>query len=90
MASTFLSQTQRSYLMERYGLEEKGLELLLEDLWSFTAERPEAYAIRRHAELQREGRANDSIFSTIAEELSQGRFSCPETSIRQVRRMIYG
>lgn len=44
----------------------------------------------RHAELQRAGHSNDSIYSQIAEELAELRFKAPALSPRQIRRRIYG
>jgi len=85
-----LSPEQRRYLVERYGFDERELDLLLGDLWSFTSEDPEAYVTRRHRELQREGWPNEAIFKRVAEELGSGRFASPGRTIRQIRRMIYG
>lgn len=44
----------------------------------------------RHAELQRAGYSNDSIYSQIADELAALRFKAPALSPRQIRRRIYG
>lgn len=90
MKQLLLSHEQRSYLLERYGLDESELDLLLGDLWSFTSEEPEAYVARRHGELQRDGWSNESIFERLIHELSVGRFASPPRTIRQIRRMIYG
>ena len=90
MKTALLRPEQRSYLIERYRLDERELDLLLGDLWSFTSEEPEAYVARRHRELQRDGWANEAIFRRLAEELAEGRFASPARTIRQIKRMIYG
>ena len=48
------------------------------------------YVRRRHAELQRRGLTNDAIFGLLAEELTSRRFTGPELSPRQLRRLVYG
>jgi len=85
-----LSPEHRVYLSERYGLDESELDLLIEDIWSFTGEEPESFLIRRHRELQAEGWTNEAIFGRLARELSEGRFASPPRSTRQIRRVIYG
>ncbi len=55
----------------------------------FGEEVPE-FVRRRHAELQRRGLTNDAIFGLLAEELVSRRFTAPELSSRQLRRLVYG
>jgi hypothetical protein len=85
-----ISLERRRYLSERYGLPPEELSLLLEDIWAFTEETPEAYVLRRHSELQKRGWTNDGIFRRIAQELTMGRFVAEPRSLRQIRRIIYG
>lgn len=85
-----LTPERRRYLEEKYSLNSEELDLLLEDLWAFTEESIEDFVHRRHGELQREGLHNPAIYARIAQEAKQGRFTCPELSLRQVRRIIYG
>jgi hypothetical protein len=85
-----LTPERRRYLEEKYALDSEKLGLLLEDLWAFTDESVEDFVRRRHSELQRKGLRNEVIYSRIAGEAKQGRFTCPELSLRQVRRIIYG
>jgi hypothetical protein len=85
-----LTAERRRYLEEKYGLDSEELGLLLEDLWAFTDESLEDFVRRRHGELQREGLRNEAIYRRVALEAKAGRFTCPELSLRQVRRIIYG
>lgn len=48
------------------------------------------YVRRRHTELQRRGLTNDRIFDEITAELAARRFSAPQLSVRQLRRLVYG
>lgn len=81
---------RRQYLCDRYGLSPGDLGLLLEDIWAFTEETPEAYILRRHGELQKRGWTNEGIFKRLSQELSVGRFAAEPRSLRQIRRVIYG
>jgi hypothetical protein len=85
-----LSQKQKSYISENYGLDARTVDRLLEDLWSFTAVTAGAYALRRHGELKAKGERNEEIYARLLSELEGGRFQTEELSERQVRRMIYG
>lgn len=90
MEPSSLTPERRRYLKEKYGLEAEELELLIDDLWAFTDESVEDFVRRRHGELQREGLRNEAIYKRLSEEVVAGRFRCPELSLRQVRRIIYG
>ena len=63
---------------------------LVEDVLGFFHETPDAYVVRRHAELQRMQVSNTDIFERIAGELEQRRFAAQRLSTRQIRRIIYG
>ena len=90
MDASCLTPERRRYLEERYGLEPKELDLLLDDLWTFTDETAEEFVLRRHGELQREGLRNDAIYRRLAAETVVGRFRGAPLSLRQVRRIVYG
>lgn len=90
MEESSLRPERRRYMEEKYGLSEEELGLLIDDLRAFTDETLEDFVRRRHGELQREGLRNDAIYRRLAEEAASGRFRCPELSLRQVRRIIYG
>jgi hypothetical protein len=61
------------------------------DVIAYLAESPEAYVVRRHAELKRrDGLSNEAIFERLAEEMSARVFAPPPLSRRQIRRIIYG
>jgi len=85
-----LNPDQRRLLAARYGIPEEDFGKLLEDLWLLSDETVEAFARRRHAELQAAGVANERGFAIIEREIAAGRFASPAVSIRQVRRIIYG
>lgn len=63
---------------------------VLQEVFAFLAESPEAFVVRRHAELRAANHANPAIFERIARELPDRRFRGPELSTRQIRRLIYG
>jgi hypothetical protein len=50
----------------------------------------ETFVRRRHRELQTEGLANAAIYQRIRNDLKFWRVAAPETSERQIRRIIYG
>ena len=60
------------------------------EVLDYLDERPEDFVIRRHAELQRAGLRNPEIYARLQAELSTRRFSAPNYSERQLRRLIYG
>lgn len=63
---------------------------VLQEVFAFLAESPEAYVVRRHSELRAANQANPAIFEQIARELRERRFRGPDLSTRQIRRLIYG
>lgn len=60
------------------------------DVLAYFAEPAEEYVRRRHAELKARGLTNDQIFRRVAAELPLRRFTAPELSLRQLRRIVYG
>jgi hypothetical protein len=72
------------------GLDPSQARRIVDDVFSYLSESPEAFVRRRHAALLRLGRRNPEIYDTIAEELAERRFPAPSWSLRQIRRIIYG
>ena len=60
------------------------------DVLGYFSEGPEEFVRRRHRELKTRGLTNDQAFGQIAIEIPQRRYSPPEFSQRQLRRIIYG
>ena len=63
---------------------------LLDTVFAWLDETPDAYVRRRHTALQREGLSNTAIFDQLSVELRTRRFAAPAFSSRQLRRLIYG
>ena len=63
---------------------------LVEDVLAYFSETVETYVARRHSEMQERGIRNDTIFNTLAEELTARRFATTPLTTRQIRRLIYG
>ena len=63
---------------------------VVEEIFAFLSEAPEAFVLRRHAELRATNLTNPVIFERIARELRDRRFRAPDLSTRQIRRLIYG
>ena len=63
---------------------------VVQEVFAFLAESPEAFVVRRHAELRTANQPNAAIFERIARELRDRRFRGPDLSERQIRRLIYG
>jgi len=71
-------------------LDEPQARRVAEDVTSWFSETVEELVQRRHRELQRQGFANDQIFSRIADEVEAWRFRAAPLSARQLRRIVYG
>ncbi|WP_293677985.1 hypothetical protein [uncultured Phenylobacterium sp.] len=72
------------------GLDPSQARRIVDDVFSYLSESPEAFVRRRHAALLRLGRRNPDIYGIIAGELAERRFPAPAWSARQIRRIIYG
>ncbi len=79
-----------AHLTRTTRLERVEIVRLLDEIFAFLAETPEAFVQRRHRVLQAEGLSNKEIFERLAEEVERHRFRAPRYSLRQLRRMIYG
>lgn len=62
---------------------------VLDDVLAFFDETIEDYVRRRHRELQHRGLTNDRIFTQLTLELPHRRFTGPQLSLRQLRRLVY-
>lgn len=79
-----------AYLAQSTRLSQTEVSRLVENVFAYLHETPEAFVRRRHLALQAQGLSNPEIFLQLTAELSQRRFSAPAYSQRQIRRMIYG
>lgn len=63
---------------------------IVAEVLTYFDESLETFVRRRHRELQAEGLANAAIYKRIKNDLKFWRIAAPETSERQIRRIIYG
>lgn len=63
---------------------------LIDTVFAWLDETPDAFVRRRHHALQKAGLTNDAIFQQLELELRARRFAAPAYSSRQLRRLIYG
>ena len=79
------------YLAATSGLSKSICQRLVLDVLAQFDEPLEAWVVRRHAELKRNGALkNEQIYAQIQSELPTRRFSAKPLTTRQVRRLIYG
>lgn len=78
------------HLVRSSRLSRSEAERVVDEIFAFFDESPEAFVCRRHRALKGEGLANNAIFARIAAELPHRRFRAPVYSERQLRRIIYG
>ena len=71
-------------------LEPAEARRVVEEVLAYLSESPAEFITRRHAEMQRDGLGNAEIFGRISEELEHRRFTAPQLSERQIRRLVYG
>jgi hypothetical protein len=71
------------------GLPEATATRVVADVAAYFAETAEDFVRRRHTELKRKQRKNDEIWPQIAAEITVRRFTQPELSERQLRRIVY-
>ena len=60
------------------------------DVLGYFSEGPDEFVRRRHRELKARGLTNDQAFGQIASEIPQRRYTPPDYSQRQLRRIVYG
>ena len=63
---------------------------IVAEVLTYFDESLETFVRRRHRELQAEGLANAAIYKRIRNDLKFWRIAAPETSERQIRRIVYG
>jgi hypothetical protein len=78
------------YLAASTGLPQPTTIRVLADINAYYNETVDQYVRRRHAELRRRNRKNDEIWPEIAAEITHRRFTAPDLTERQLRRMVYG
>jgi hypothetical protein len=72
------------------GLPEAIAIRVVADVTAYFNETVEEFVQRRHGEMRYRQRKNDEIWPLIAAELGARKFSAPDLSERQLRRMVYG
>lgn len=79
------------YLSVTSSLSPAAARRCVAEVLAWYSETLEAWVVRRHLELQRQGSArNEAIYRQIIDEAAQRRFAPVTLSPRQVRRIIYG
>ena len=72
------------------GLDEGVLRKILQEIRDWYDEDLQAWALRRHRDLQRQGIPNREIFGILREEAGRILIRPRPLTERQIRRMIYG
>jgi hypothetical protein len=78
------------YLARSCPLTQAEAARVVADVLGYFSEAPEDFVRRRHRELKARGFTNEQVFGKIAAEIPQRRYTPPEFSLRQLRRIIYG
>jgi hypothetical protein len=78
------------YLMSTCPLSRAEATRVVADVLGYFSEPAADYVRRRHRELKARGLTNDLAFAQIAAEIPHRRYSPPEFSLRQLRRIVYG
>lgn len=60
------------------------------EVLSYFSEDVVGFVRRRHAELRGQGFKNEEAFVQVRAEVGARRFTAPQISMRQLRRIIYG
>ncbi len=90
MAGEAIPQELARYLAASTGLPQPTTARVIADVNAYYDETVEEYVRRRHTELRGKSRKNDEIWPEIAAEIASRRFSAPELTDRQLRRIVYG
>jgi len=72
------------------GLDDATASRVVADVVAYFDRTVEEYVRHRHAELQDKNMRNDDIWPSLVAELEHYRFSAPELTERQLRRIVYG
>jgi hypothetical protein len=78
------------YLVRSCPLTPPEAARVIDDVLGYFSEAPPDFVRRRHRELKVRGLTNDQVFARIAVEMPQRRYTPPELSLRQLRRIVYG
>jgi hypothetical protein len=90
MAGEPVPQDLARYLAASTGLPQATTARVIADVNAYYDETVEEYVRRRHTELRHRSRKNDEIWPEIAAELAHRRFTAPNLTQRQLRRIVYG
>jgi len=78
------------YLVRSCALSPAEAGRVIADVLGYFSEAPADYVRRRHRELKARGLTNDQAFALIVTEVPQRRYTPPDFSVRQLRRIVYG
>lgn len=90
MAKLIIDETFRNYLLSSYPVDAGLLDRLVDDLGEYFSHSVQDFIISRHRELHGSGIRNQEIYVQIQKEIKEKRFTGPDMSVRQIRRVIYG
>ena len=90
MTDTDVPADLLAHLCGSLGLDRPEARRLIIEVTTYFHETSDAYAIRRHQELQKEGVPNSAAFERIATELTRYPVRAQPLTQRQIRRIIYG
>ena len=80
----------KDHIMFSFNLSEQDFRRLMDEFLGYFGSTLEEYVRARQAELHKEGRKNQEIYSLIAREAAGMRFAAAPLSERQIRRIVYG
>ena len=78
------------HLVRSRGLAPAEARGVVNEIAAYFTESVEQFIVRRHQELQADGRRNTAIYAHISEELDTHLFRAGCLSERQIRRIVYG
>jgi hypothetical protein len=78
------------HVAQSTGLDEATAARVVADVMAYYGQTVEEYVVERHEGLKSRNRKNNDIWPEIMAELRDRRFRAPDTSERQLRRMVYG
>jgi hypothetical protein len=72
------------------GLDDATASRVVADVVAYFGQTVEEFVRQRHAELKDKSMRNDEIWPSLMAELEHHRFTAPELTERQLRRIVYG
>jgi hypothetical protein len=72
------------------GLDDATASRVVADVVAYFGQTVEEFVRQRHAELRDKNMRNDEIWPSLVAELEHHRFTAPELTERQLRRIVYG